>query len=88
MILFIGKEKIKIIKAERWFTICFTQYKACIKITYMFLSTGTINHYYIYPNEKHWNFFFAIADLNVTIPNELEHHGLELVYPDLSDLSL
>ena len=53
-----------------------------------FKSTGTTNHYYIYPNEKHWNFFFAIADLNVTIPNELEHHGVELVYPDLSDLSL
>ena len=44
----------------------------------MFLSTGTINHYYIYPNEKHWNFFFPIADLNVTILNELEHNGLEV----------
>ena len=88
MILFIGKEKVKIVKAERWFNICLIQYKACIKITYMFLSTGTINHYYIYPNEKHWNFFFAITDLNVTIPNELEHHGLEIAYPNISDLSI
>ena len=88
MILFIGKEKFKIVKAERCFTICLIQYKACIKITYMFLSTGTINHYYIYPNEKHWNFVFAITDLNVTIPNELEHHGLEIAYPKKSDLSI
>ena len=88
MILFIGKEKVKIVKAEIWFTTCFIQYKACIKITYMFLSTGTINQYYIYPNEKHWNFFFAIADLKGTIPNELEHHGLEVAYPNISDLSI
>ena len=88
MILFIGKEKVKIVKAERWFTICFIQNKACFKLTYMFLSTGTINHYYINPNEKQWNFFFAIADLNVNIPNELEHHGLEVAYPNISDLSI
>ena len=54
---------------------------------YMFPSTGTINHYYIYPNKKHWNFFFAIAELNVTIPNELEHHGLEIAYPNIPDSS-
>ena len=42
MILFIGKENVKIVEAEKWFTICFIQYKACIKIIYMFLSTGTI----------------------------------------------
>ena len=53
----------------------------------MFLSTGNINHYYIYPNENHWNFLFAIAHLKVTIPNELEHHGLEVSYPNISDLS-
>ena len=88
MILFIGKDKTKIFKAERWFTICFIQYKACIKINYMFLSRGTINHYYIYPNEKQWNFFFAIADLNATNPNKLEHHGLEVAYPNISDLSI
>ena len=88
MILFVGKEKVKIVNVERWFTICYIQYKACIKITYMFLTTGTINHYYIYPNKKHWNFFFAIADLNVTIPNELEHHELEVSYQNFSNLSI
>ena len=88
MILFVGEKKVKIVNVERLFPICYIQYEACIKITYMFLSTGTINQYYIYPNEKHWKFFFAISDLNVTIHNELEHHGLEVPYPNISDLSI
>ena len=88
MILFVGKEKVKIVKVERWLTFCYLQYESSNKITYMFLSTGTLNHYCIYPDEKHWNRFFAIADLNVTIPNELKYHGSEVSCPNISDLSI
>ena len=76
MILFVRKEKVKILKVEGWFAFCFMNYKAGIRVTYMFLNTGTTDYFFIYPNDQHWKFFFAIIDINVTIPNEIEQHGL------------
>ena len=87
MILFVRKEKMKIPKVGRRFTLCFMNNKACIRVTYIILNTETTDNFFIYPNDQHLKFLFAIADLNVTIPKELEHPGLETSYPSIADLS-